>query len=101
MPRHITTTISDGIAHVRLARPDKLNALTLEMLDDLAAREEIVQLYDERFYRMWRFYLAGATAAFEWGGMCNYQIQYIRNRYTLPITRDYLGEREKGLLKKG
>ena len=37
MPRHITTTISDGIAHVRLARPDKLNALTLEMLDDLAA----------------------------------------------------------------
>lgn len=37
MPRHITTTIQDGIAHVRLARPDKLNALTLEMLDDLAA----------------------------------------------------------------
>ncbi|KRE39307.1 enoyl-CoA hydratase [Janibacter sp. Soil728] len=37
MPRYITTTIQDGIAHVRLARPDKLNALTLEMLDDLAA----------------------------------------------------------------
>lgn len=37
MPRHITTTIQDGIAHVRLSRPDKLNALTLDMLDDLAA----------------------------------------------------------------
>ncbi|QBF44805.1 crotonase/enoyl-CoA hydratase family protein [Janibacter limosus] len=37
MPRYITTTIQDGIAHVRLARPDKLNALTLDMLDDLAA----------------------------------------------------------------
>ena len=37
MPRHITTTIQDGIGHVRLSRPDKLNALTLDMLDDLAA----------------------------------------------------------------
>ncbi|NYF98480.1 crotonase/enoyl-CoA hydratase family protein [Janibacter cremeus] len=37
MPRHVTTTIEDGVAHLRLARPDKLNALTLEMLDDLAA----------------------------------------------------------------
>lgn len=37
MSRHITTTIQDGIGHVRLARPDKLNALTLDMLDDLVA----------------------------------------------------------------
>lgn len=37
MPRHVTTTIEDGVAHLRLARPDKLNALTLEMLDDLVA----------------------------------------------------------------
>jgi len=37
MPRHVTTTIEDGVAHLRLARPDKLNALTLGMLDDLVA----------------------------------------------------------------
>lgn len=37
MARHIQTTTQDGIAHVRLARPDKLNALTLDMLDDLVA----------------------------------------------------------------
>ena len=37
MPRHVTTTIEDGVAHLRLARPEKLNALTLEMLDDLVA----------------------------------------------------------------
>jgi len=58
-------------------------------------REKIVALYDERFYRMWTFYLAGATAAFENGGMCNYQIQFSRNRRTLPLTRDYIGEAEK------
>lgn len=34
---HVTCTVSDGIAHVRLARPEKLNALTLQVLDDLAA----------------------------------------------------------------
>ncbi|WP_417622129.1 class I SAM-dependent methyltransferase [Parasphingorhabdus sp.] len=60
-------------------------------------REKIVALYDERFYRMWIFYLAGATATFENGGMCNYQIQFSRNRRTLPITRDYIGETEKNL----
>ena len=61
-------------------------------------KDEIVAMYDERFYRMWTFYLAGATAAFESGGMCNYQIQYCRNRHVLPLTRNYLGEAEEKLL---
>ena len=61
-------------------------------------RDEIIALYDERFYRMWIFYLAGATAAFESGGMCNYQIQFSRNRRTLPITRDYITAAEKNLM---
>lgn len=37
MTRHVTTTTEDGVAHLRLARPEKLNALTLDMLDDLVA----------------------------------------------------------------
>ncbi len=61
-------------------------------------RDAIIAQYDERFYRMWIFYLAGATAAFESGGMGNYQIQFVRNRRALPITRDYIGETEKQLL---
>jgi len=64
----------------------------------LAHREQIVALFDERFFRMWTFYLAGATAAFESGGMCNYQIQYCRNRHALPLTRDYLSTAEAALL---
>ncbi len=59
-----------------------------------AARAEIVALYDDRFFRMWEFYLAGGVVAFENGSMCNYQIQYIRDRRTLPITREYLAEAE-------
>ncbi|TCM19591.1 cyclopropane-fatty-acyl-phospholipid synthase [Novosphingobium sp. PhB165] len=63
----------------------------------VANREAIISMMDERFYRMWIFYLSGATAAFESGGMCNYQIQYARNRGTLPITRDYMGKAEAAL----
>jgi cyclopropane-fatty-acyl-phospholipid synthase len=59
-----------------------------------ARRAEIVALYDERFFRMWQFYLAGAIVAFRHGGMANYQLQYIRNRHALPITRDYMVEAE-------
>jgi cyclopropane-fatty-acyl-phospholipid synthase len=64
----------------------------------LANRETIVATYGDRFFRMWTFYLAGATAAFESGAMANFQIQYIRRRETLPITRDYLLPAEKALL---
>jgi cyclopropane-fatty-acyl-phospholipid synthase len=53
-------------------------------------QDAIITLYDERFFRMWTFYLAGAATVFEHGSMCNYQIQYIRNRHALPITRGYM-----------
>lgn len=56
----------------------------------IAQRDAIVAIYDERFFRMWTFYLAGAATVFEHGGMGNYQIQYVRSRRALPITRDYL-----------
>ncbi|MFM7349531.1 MAG: class I SAM-dependent methyltransferase [Erythrobacter sp.] len=56
----------------------------------MAHRDAIIAMYDEKFFRMWTFYLAGAATVFENGGMGNYQIQYIRSRHALPITRDYL-----------
>ncbi len=59
-----------------------------------AARDQIIALYDERFFRMWQFYLAGGVVGFQNGTMCNYQIQYLRNRRATPITRDYMGEAE-------
>lgn len=63
-------------------------------------RDDVSTQYDEKFYRMWIFYLAGATAAFESGGMCNYQIQYIRARGNIPLTRDYMAQTEAALLKQ-
>lgn len=65
----------------------------------LANKDAIVAMYDERFFRMWTFYLAGAATVFEYGSMCNYQIQYVRTRHALPLTRDYIAEEERRLLK--
>ena len=67
-------------------------ALTIDHWYDrtVAAKDEIVALYDERFYRMWTFYLAGALVSFRYGGMVNFQLQFARDRHALPITRDYM-----------
>jgi len=55
----------------------------------------IEKMYDERFFRMWEFYLAGGIVMFESGAACNYQVLYIRDRNALPITRDYMIETER------
>jgi cyclopropane-fatty-acyl-phospholipid synthase len=57
----------------------------------LANRYKAVALYDERFARMWEFYLAGSEAAFRWQDMVVFQIQMARRNDVLPITRDYIG----------
>jgi cyclopropane-fatty-acyl-phospholipid synthase len=59
-----------------------------------ANRATIIELYDDRFYRMWEFYLSGGVVAFESGSMCNFQAQYVRDRRALPLTRDYMAEAE-------
>ena len=66
----------------------------------MAHRTEIVALYDERFFRLWTFYLAGAATVFEHGGMVNYQVQYARDRRALPITRDYMIEAEQAMRRR-
>ena len=65
------------------------------------ARAKIVKIYDERFFRMWEFYLAGGIVMFESGAACNFQVQYVRDRRALPITRDYMAEAEARYRKIG
>ncbi|RKF19441.1 class I SAM-dependent methyltransferase [Altericroceibacterium spongiae] len=55
----------------------------------LEQREAIEAMYDPRFFRMWTYYLAGASVGFEYGNLCVYQIVYSRNRHALPLTRPY------------
>jgi cyclopropane-fatty-acyl-phospholipid synthase len=63
----------------------------------MANRDMAKAIYDERFCRMWEFYLAGSEAAFRWQDMMNVQIQLTRRNDTLPITRSYIEKCEKAL----
>lgn len=61
-------------------------------------RNEARQLYDERFCKMWEFYLAASESMFRSGSLNNFQLQVARRQQALPLTRDYIGDAEK-LLK--
>jgi cyclopropane-fatty-acyl-phospholipid synthase len=78
-------------------------ALTLRHWLERATRNraKIEAMYDARFFRMWEFYLAGGIVMFESGAACNYQVQYIRDRRALPITRDYMLETERRYREMG
>ena len=89
--------IASDVETLRLQYARTLRAWYANCMTNRAAIET---LYDAKFFRMWTFYLAGATAAFESGGMGNYQIQYTRDRNALPLTRRYMGEVEAGLFAK-
>ena len=56
---------------------------------------EVAALYDERFCRMWEFYLAGAEMGFRYEGLVVFQVQIVKRIDALPITRDYMLESER------
>ena len=54
-------------------------------------RPTITKMYDERFVRMWRMYLRGSYAAFQWGNLELHQILFSKGHASdIPLTRDYM-----------
>jgi cyclopropane-fatty-acyl-phospholipid synthase len=60
----------------------------------MARREEAAKLYDERFCRMWEFYLAGSETSFRVDGNMVMQLQLAKRQESVPLTRDYIAELE-------
>ena len=50
--------------------------------------------YDERFRRMWEFYLAASEISFRFAGFMVFQTQLSRSIDTVPLTREYMADRE-------
>jgi cyclopropane-fatty-acyl-phospholipid synthase len=63
-----------------------------------ANRAAIARLYDERFCRMWEFYLVGSELAFRRMGHMVFQIQLAKRQDAVPLTRDYISDWERGRL---
>jgi cyclopropane-fatty-acyl-phospholipid synthase len=63
----------------------------------MAHREEAERIYDQRFVRMWEFYLAASEMAFREQAMMVMQIQLTKRQDVVPITRDYIAREETRL----
>jgi cyclopropane-fatty-acyl-phospholipid synthase len=64
----------------------------------LAHREEVERIYDQRFVRMWEFYLAASEMAFREQALMVFQLQLTKRQGIVPMTRDYI-ERETARLR--
>jgi len=62
-----------------------------------ANRDKVLELYDERFFRMWDLYLATSEISFRHGKLYNFQIQIVKKQSTAKPTRNYIHETEEKL----
>ena len=56
----------------------------------LSRKQEVLEMFDEKFMRMWEFYLASCEMVFKWGDQVVFQIQLTKNFTSAPNTRDYI-----------
>jgi len=53
-------------------------------------KSKIIEMFDEKFFRMWEFYLVSCELAFKWGDQVVFQFQLTKDLTTAPTTRDYI-----------
>ena len=82
------------ITDVEILRRHYAETLRHWRLRFMAAREEMAKLYDERFCRMWEFYLAFCEMGFRYMSLVVVQVQLTQKIDALPITRDYMHDEE-------
>ncbi len=56
----------------------------------MANQDKARALYDDRFCRMWRYYLVAAEMTFRHGNQAVFQVQLVHDQTAVPLTRDYL-----------
>ena len=66
----------------------------------LANWDKAAAIRDERFCRMWEYYLAGSEAAFRYQGLVVFQVQLVKRIDALPLTRDYIAYAEQQLRER-
>ncbi len=99
-PGGYSPALSEMVAHVEraglyIADIEVLRlhyAMTLRRWQDAFERnrDRVRELYDERFCRMWEFYLCASEMAFRHGGHVVFQVQMSKRQDAVPLTRDYI-----------
>ena len=63
-------------------------------------RDRVIAMYDERFARMWEFYLISAEMMFRTGSQLVFHMQMSRKRDAAPIVRDYITDRQREYIER-
>jgi len=53
-------------------------------------KDKAIKIFDEKFFRMWEFYLTACEIEFRWGDKVVFQFQLTKELHTVPNTRDYI-----------
>ena len=56
----------------------------------MSKKGEVLEMFDEKFFRMWEFYLVSCEMAFKWSDQVVFQFQLTKKFKGTPITRDYI-----------
>lgn len=94
--RHTDLFVTD----IEILRTHYADTLLAWRMHCAQQRDKIIAMYDERFYRMWEFYLTGCEAAFRRGQVMVFQIQLAKSIDAVPETRDYIAAYESQHLKR-
>ena len=62
-----------------------------------ANRDKVKDIYDETFCRMWEYYLACSEVSFRHLDSTVFQIQMVKDRHVVPMTRNYMAKEETAL----
>ena len=56
----------------------------------MSKKGEVLEIFDEKFFRMWEFYLVSCEMSFKWSDQVVFQFQLTKGLTTAPTTRDYI-----------
>ena len=89
----VTTPIERAgliVTDIEVLRLHYSHTLRLWKENCMKNKEKIIKMFDERFFRMWEFYLTGCEMAFKYGEQVVYQFQLSKDYNSIPVTRDYI-----------
>ena len=87
---HETEKLNINITDIEILRLHYAHTLTHWYKNIQKNKDQIIKMFDERFYRMWEFYLLASKYSFVNMGNVVFQIQISKNINNLPLTRNYM-----------
>ena len=87
---HETEKLNINITDIEILRLHYAHTLTRWYKNVQKNKSQIINMFDERFYRMWEFYLLASKYSFVNMGNVVFQIQISKNINNLPLTRNYM-----------